>query len=75
MNEYMTVKEASMKWGISERQVQALCRNGKIDGISKLGRNWLIPSDAEKPADGRVISGKYKNWRNKNEKIEENDVW
>lgn len=75
MNEYMTVKEASMKWGISERQVQVLCRNGKIEGISKLGRNWLIPNEAEKPIDKRVTSGEYKNWRKKNENIEESDVW
>lgn len=75
MNEYMTVKEASMKWGISERQVQVLCRNGKIEGVSKLGRNWLIPNEAEKPIDKRVTSGKYKNWRKKNENIEESDVW
>ena len=27
---YMTCKEASKKWGISERQVQAYCKNGKI---------------------------------------------
>ena len=75
MNEYMTVKEASMKWGISERQVQVLCRNGKIEGVSKLGRNWLIPNEAEKPIDKRVTSGEYKNWRKKNENIEESDVW
>ncbi|MCI6866777.1 MAG: helix-turn-helix domain-containing protein [Lachnospiraceae bacterium] len=75
MNEYMTVKEASMKWGISERQVQVLCRSGKIDGVSKLGRNWLIPIDAEKPVDKRITSGEYKNWRKKNENIEESDVW
>lgn len=75
MNEYMTVKEVSMKWGISERQVQVLCRNGKIEGVSKLGRNWLIPNEAEKPIDKRVTSGEYKNWRKKNENIEESDVW
>ena len=75
MEKYMTVKEASMKWGVSERQVQGLCRNGKIAGIAKLGRNWLIPQDAEKPADKRIISGRYRNWRKRNEKIEANDVW
>lgn len=75
MEKYMTVKETSMKWGVSERQVQGLCRNGKIAGIAKLGRNWLIPLNAEKPADKRIISGRYRNWRKRNEKIEANDVW
>jgi len=75
MNEYMTVKEVSMKWGVSERQVQGLCRSGKIEGVAKLGRNWLIPKDAKKPTDNRISTGKYKNWRKQNEKIEVDDVW
>lgn len=75
MKEFMTVKEASMKWGVSERQVQGLCHRGKIAGVAKLGRNWLIPVEMEKLADKRVTSGKYRNWRKKNEKINEIDVW
>lgn len=75
MKDFMTVKEASMKWGVSERQVQSLCRDGKIEGVAKLGRNWLIPAETEKLADKRVTSGKYRNWRKKNEEIDETDVW
>ncbi len=75
MEKYMTVRETSIKWGVSERQVQGLCRNGKISGVARLGRNWLIPQNAEKPADKRITSGRYKNWRKQSEEIEANDVW
>ncbi len=50
----MTVKEASISWGISERRITKLCEEGKIKGARKEGRVWLLPSYAVKPADGRV---------------------
>ena len=53
MFQYMTVQEAAQKWGISERQVQKLCKNERIDGLVKLSRVWLIPKDATKPIDNR----------------------
>lgn len=53
---FMTVKQASEKWGISDRRVRILCNEGKIDGAFQKGRAWKIPSDAQKPADGRYKS-------------------
>ncbi len=53
---YMTVKEASSKWGISDRRIRVLCSEGKIPGAYQEGRGWKIPIDAEKPADGRFRS-------------------
>ena len=53
MFEYMTVQEAARKWNLSERRVQKLCAENRIDGIVHLSRVWLIPKDAEKPVDGR----------------------
>lgn len=50
---YMTVKQAAEKWGISDRRVRILCSEGKIWGIMRRGRSWMIPSDAKKPEDGR----------------------
>ena len=47
--EYMSAPEAAKKWGISERRVQILCSQGRIEGVSKLGYMWLIPQSAEKP--------------------------
>ncbi|WP_343208573.1 Fic family protein [Anaerolentibacter hominis] len=50
---YITVRQASENWGISDRRVRILCSDGKIPGVIREGRNWKIPADAKKPADGR----------------------
>lgn len=50
---YMTAKQASEKWGISDRRIRTLCAEGKIPGAFQEGRGWKIPSDARKPSDGR----------------------
>ena len=50
---YMTVKEAAKKWNISDRRVRILCAEGKISGVTREGRSWMIPADAKKPEDGR----------------------
>ena len=53
MFEYMTVQDAAKLWEISERRIQKLCEENRIDGVVRLNRVWLIPKDANKPADGR----------------------
>lgn len=65
MDGYLTIKEISKKWGLTRRQVQKMCAEGKIPGASKFGINWAIPENAEKPKDKRIKTGKYINWRNK----------
>lgn len=50
---YIGTKEVAERWGISERRIRVLCRNGKIDGAVLDGKTWRIPNDAGKPADGR----------------------
>lgn len=52
----MTVKQASVKWGISDRRVRVLCSGGKIPGAYQEGRGWKIPADAKKPADARYTA-------------------
>ena len=54
------VKEAAERWGLTERSVTGMCRNGKIPGAAKEGGTWYIPADSEKPVDGRVRTGAYK---------------
>lgn len=49
MNGYITVQETAKRWCISERQVQILCKSGKIDGATRMSRIWVIPEDAIKP--------------------------
>lgn len=53
---FMTAKQASEKWGISDRRIRVLCSEGKISGAYREGRGWKIPVDAKKPADGRYKS-------------------
>lgn len=52
--EYRSVAQIAEQWGISDRRVRILCQQGKIDGVIRKGRAWLIPADAVKPADGRT---------------------
>ena len=51
--DYISIKEASEKWKISDSRIRLLCREGRIEGAIKIGRNWAIPFDAVKPIDGR----------------------
>ena len=66
---YINISEAAEKWGISTRRVQVLCKDGRIEGAAKLGREWAIPVTAEKPGDDRFVNGKYVAWRKKSPKI------
>ena len=50
---YVSTKQASEKWGISQRRVRILCEQGKISGVIRVGKSFSIPEDAKKPADGR----------------------
>jgi len=61
MLEYISATEAAKKWGISERRVQKLCEENRIEGVAKFSYMWLIPKDAEKPVDGRRKKGKNAN--------------
>ena len=52
--EWMTIREAGKQWGISTRQVQYLCTDGKIEDAQKLGSQWVMPKGTPKPIDGRT---------------------
>jgi len=47
--DYMTLKDAAEKWGVTPRRVNYYCAGG------------LIPKTAEKPIDGRTKQGKELN--------------
>ena len=40
--EYISCSDAAKKWGISERRVQILCKENRIEGVFKIGYMWLI---------------------------------
>lgn len=46
---YISVKEASEKWGVTERVVRQYCADGRISGAFLTGKTWNIPNHAEKP--------------------------
>ena len=51
---YITIKEASEIWNISERKIRQLIHDGRIEGAIKVGTTWNIPADTSKPIDKRV---------------------
>ena len=46
----------SQKWGITSRRIAVLCEQGRIVGVVKKGKTWLIPYDSEKPEDARKVN-------------------
>ena len=48
----VTVREAAMRLGVTERRVRQLARDGRVRGAVKSGAEWLIPTPVE------VIPGK-----------------
>ncbi len=51
---YINIATAAERWGVTVRRVQELCKKGQIHGATRFGRAWMIPEEAEKPADGRM---------------------
>ena len=46
--DYMTLKEASEKWGVTPRRVNYYCAAGRIPGAIKMATIWLIPKGQNK---------------------------
>lgn len=53
---YISVKEASKLWGLSERSVRNYCALGRIEGAFLTGKTWNIPENATKPT--RAVTAK-----------------
>lgn len=47
------------------------CNDKRIDGAVKMGNTWLIPKDANKPADGRYKMNKEKQLGTKGDLLDE----
>ena len=50
---YIKVSEAAEKWGISARRARVLCAEGKVEGVIRKGKLYMVPENALKPLDGR----------------------
>ena len=51
---YLKVSKAAENWVISPRRVRILCAEGKIPGVIRKGKLYMIPENAVKPADSRL---------------------
>jgi tetratricopeptide (TPR) repeat protein len=51
--DYLTAAETAEKWQVSPRQVQRLLAEGRIVGVKKFGKRYLIPVSAKKPPNMR----------------------
>ena len=58
---YLTAKQFSEIWDITERRIIKLCKEGRISGALKSGMVWQIPEDTLKPSDKRSSIYKYIN--------------
>jgi len=60
MSNYITIKEASILWNISERSVRNYCSLGRVEGAILESGIWRIPSTVKKPV--RVNEKNNKNY-------------
>jgi hypothetical protein len=59
MNGYITAEKIAARWDVSLRQVQVLCKDGRIEGASKFGVSWAIPENTKKPTrTGKLKPGR-----------------
>lgn len=52
--QYMTVAQAAKLWGVTDRAVRKMCSEGRIQGVTRKGRAYMIPADAVHPIDQRT---------------------
>ena len=60
MKKYMTIKEASILWNVSERSVRNYCALGRVEGALIEDGVWKIPFEAKKPT--RINEKENKNY-------------
>ncbi|MCQ2965112.1 MAG: DNA-binding protein [Alphaproteobacteria bacterium] len=50
---FKTASQCAKEWNISQRRVQILCAEGRVDGAFKIGGFWAIPAETNKPISKR----------------------
>lgn len=63
MGELVSLTEWCSIHGKDKSVALRLIRQGRLPEARKLGSQWVIPADVAPPADARVKSGKYRDWR------------
>ena len=64
MSDMLTVQQYAAKHSKAQITIRKKCQRGTLPGAVKIGRDWLIPEDAQY-TDKRIKSGQYVNWRKK----------
>lgn len=62
--EYVSVSQYAQMVGKDPGNIRRMLINGTLAG-EKIGNQWVLPKNTVFPADRRVKSGKYRNWRKK----------
>ena len=68
LEKYATIKQFAEMNGLLPNTVRKKILRGNLKAV-KVGRDWLIEKDTPY-IDGRIKSGKYKNWRKRSKKDE-----
>jgi hypothetical protein len=55
---YLTAAQIAEKWDVTDRQVQVLCKQGRVDGAERMGGIWIIPENSVKPTRYKARSKK-----------------
>ena len=50
---FITAQKLAEKWGVTPARITVLCSKGRIAGAKKVKGRWQIPTNVEKPEDGR----------------------
>ena len=61
---YISTKEAAKMLGVTERYVQMLCKEGKIEGAVKFNDQgvWLVPKEAKVNKSFKALEIKKQVW-------------
>jgi excisionase family DNA binding protein len=41
--DFVTVEDAALRAGVSRQRVRLLCKQGRLPGARRFGRDWLVP--------------------------------
>ncbi len=58
--DFLTAREASELWGISQRRVATYCSEERIKGAEMKGNMWFIPQNTQKPNDVKIAKFQQK---------------
>lgn len=51
----VTTAQIAKEWNISQRRVDVLCKEGRIEGAVMMGNRWFVPDKSPKPQDRRRL--------------------